>query len=107
MPARPDRYHDAGAAKPFADLAIYGICHQTEPLWLRIPNLETNPVRITEMDGSLLTLQANNSNNIYLFDTLARQFVDSARQVLETATPAPTFVVTFPPPTPTEIILYP
>ena len=80
---------------------------QTEPLWLRIPNLETNPVRITEMDGSLLTLQANNSNNIYLFDTLARQFVDSARQVLETATPAPTFVVTFPPPTPTEIIPYP
>lgn len=80
---------------------------QTEPLWLRIPNLETNPVRITEMDGSLLTLQAKNSNNVYLFDTLARQFVDSARQVLETATPAPTFVVTFPPPTPTEIIPYP
>lgn len=81
--------------------------NQTEPLWLRIPNLETNPVRITEMDGTLLTLRAKNSNNTYLFDTLARQFVDSARQVLETATPAPTFVVTFPPPTPTEIIPYP
>lgn len=80
---------------------------QTEPLWLRIPNLETKPVRITEMDGSLLTLQAEDSNNIYWFDTLARQFVDSARHVLPTATPAPTIVVTSPPPTPTEIIPYP
>ncbi len=78
--------------------------NQTKPLWLRIPNLETNPVRITQMNGSLLTLQAENSNNIYLFDTLARQFVDSAQQVLKTATPAPTIVVTSPPPTPTVII---
>lgn len=81
--------------------------NQTEPLWLRIPNLETNPVRITKMDGSLLTLQAENSNNIYLFDTLARQFVESAQQVLETATPVPTKIVTSPPPTPTAINPYP
>ncbi len=81
--------------------------NETEPLWLRIPNLETNPVRITEMDGFLLTLQAENSNNIYYFDTLARQFVNSTQQVLNTATPVSTISNTSPPPTPTEIIPYP
>jgi hypothetical protein len=81
--------------------------NQTEPLWLRIPNLETNPVKIIKMDGFLLTLQADNSRNLYFFDTLARQFVDSARNVLPTATPAPTIVITSPPPTPTEILPYP
>ena len=79
----------------------------TPPIWIAIPTLEAESVRIIRMDGFVLTLQARNSSNVYYFDALARQQLESLGQISHTATPVPTFIPTNPAPTATLVNPYP
>ncbi len=94
-------------AKPQQSWVYMKFARNTPPIWIPIPNMEAEPVRIIKMDGSILTLQARNSSNVYYFDTLARQLLDSPGRNSHTATPALTFLPMKPAPTSTPVNPHP
>jgi len=94
-------------ADPTQTWVYMEFAEQTQPMWLRIPVAEANPVKITNMNGFLLTMQAENSSLVYFFDVLARQFVTSLKERANTATPVPTINYPTPPPTFTPQNPYP